>query len=77
MNQNKLREQLKIIKNYTEIESKDIAEWLEIKNVRSISNFLHGDFNLSEEKRGKRTSWFCDIRMKLWREFTQSFNTYI
>ena len=51
MNQNKLREQLKIIKNYTEIENKDIAEWLEIKNVRSISNFLHGDYNLSEEKR--------------------------
>lgn len=51
MNQNKLREQLKIIKNYTEIENKDIAEWLEIKNVRSISNFLHGDINLSEEKR--------------------------
>ena len=53
MNQNKLREQLKIIKNYTEIENKDIAEWLEIKIVRSISNFLHGDFNLSEEKRRK------------------------
>ena len=53
MNQNKLREQLKIIKNYTKIENKDIAEWLEIKNVRSISNFLHGDFNLSEEKRRK------------------------
>ena len=33
--------------------NKDIAEWLEIKNVRSISNFLHGDFNLSEEKRRK------------------------
>ena len=46
MNQNKLREQIKIIKNYTEIRNKDIAEWLEIKNERSVSNFLHGDFNL-------------------------------
>ena len=53
MNQNKLREQLKIIKNYTKIGNKDIAEWLEIKNERSVSNFLHGDFNLSEEKRRK------------------------
>ena len=51
MNQNKLREQLKIIKSYTKIGNKDIAEWLEIKNERSVSNFLHGDFNLSEEKR--------------------------
>ena len=53
MNQNKLREQLKIIKNYTKIGNKDIAEWLEIKNERSVSNFLHGDFILSEEKRRK------------------------
>ena len=53
MNQDKLREQIKIIKYYIGLNNKEIAEWLEIKNVRSISNFLHGDFNLSEEKRRK------------------------
>ena len=53
MNQDKLREQIKIIKNYIGLNNKEIAEWLEIKNERSVSNFLHGDFNLSEEKRRK------------------------
>ena len=53
MNQDKLREQIKIIKYYIGLNNKEIAEWLEIKNERSVSNFLHGDFNLSEEKRRK------------------------
>lgn len=53
MNQNQLREQLKIIKMYAEVDNKCIAEWLDMKNERSVSNYLHGDFNLSEEKRRK------------------------
>lgn len=51
MNQEKLRKQLKILKTYTEVNNLYIAKWLDMKNERSISNYLHGDFNLSEEKR--------------------------
>lgn len=53
MNQDKIREQLKILKAYADVDNQSIAEWLDMKNERSVSNYLHGDFNLSEEKRRK------------------------
>ena len=51
MNQEEIIKRLKIIKAIRNITNKEIADCLGMKNARSVANFLHGDYNLSEEKR--------------------------
>ena len=53
MNQEEIIKRLKIIKAIRNITNKEIADCLGMKNARSVANFLHGDYNLSEEKRRK------------------------
>ena len=53
MNQEEIIKKLKIIKVTRNITNQDIAECLGMRNARSVANFLHGDYNLSEEKRRK------------------------
>ena len=53
MNQEEIIKRLKIIKVIRNITNKEIADCLGMKNARSVANFLHGDYNLSEEKRRK------------------------
>ena len=45
--------QEEIIKVTSNITNQDIAVYLGMRNARSVANFLHGDYNLSEEKRRK------------------------
>lgn len=51
MNQNQIRQQLKLIKMYSDLDNQGIADWLDMKNTKSVCNYLHGDYNLSEENR--------------------------
>ena len=53
MNQEEIIKRLKIIKAIRNITNKEIADCMGMKNARSVANFLHGDYNLSEEKRRK------------------------
>lgn len=56
---------IKILKVTSDIDNQFIADYLGMKNARSVSNFLHGDYNLSDEKRRKAEELISD----LWVEF--------
>lgn len=62
MIQEEIRKKLKVIKVVKGIDNKFIAEQLGMKNARSIANYLHGDYELSEEKRRKAE----DLIKELW-----------
>ena len=61
MNQEEIIKRLKIIKAIRNITNKEIADCLGMKNARSVANFLHGDYNLSEEKRRKAEELISDL----------------
>ena len=43
------------------IDNQFIAEYLGMKNARSVANFLHGDYNLSEEKKRRAEELIVEI----------------
>jgi hypothetical protein len=53
LTQQEIIKKLKIIKVTSEIDIQFIADYLGMTNARSVANFLHGDYNLSDEKRRK------------------------
>ena len=61
LNQKDIIKKIKIIKVTREVDNQYIAECLGMKNARSVSNFLHGDYNLSEEKRRKAEQLISDL----------------
>ena len=61
LNQKDIIKKIKIIKVTREVDNQFIAESLGMKNARSVSNFLHGDYNLSEEKRRKAEQLISDL----------------
>lgn len=52
MNNEKLRIEVRKLKVYQDIQYKEIAEYLEVKNS-SFYNWLKGQFNLSQEKQNR------------------------
>ena len=46
---------------YPGIKNQYIAERLGMKNKRSVANFLHGDYNLSEEKKRRAEELIVEI----------------
>ena len=61
MNQEEIIKKIKIIKVIREIDNQFIAEYLGMKNARSVANFLHGDYNLSEEKKRRAEELIVEI----------------
>ena len=61
MTQEEIIRKLKIIKVTNDIDNKYIAEYLGMKNVRSVANFLHNDYRLSEEKRRMAEELISDL----------------
>ena len=64
MNQEEIIKKIKIIKVINGIDNQFIAEYLGMKNARSVANFLHGDYNLSDEKRRKAAKLISDLEFK-------------
>ena len=64
MNQDEIIRSLKVIKATQGIKNQYIAERLGMKNKRSVANFLHGDYNLSDEKRRKAEKLISDLEFK-------------
>lgn len=62
MYQDEIRKKLKLLKVVKGIDNQMIAEQLGMKNARSVANYLHGDYYLSEEKRRKAE----DLIKELW-----------
>lgn len=65
MIQEEIRKKLKVIKVVKGIDNKFIAEQLGMKNARSIANYLHGDYELSEEKRRKAENLIKELWVQL------------
>ena len=61
MNQEEIIKKIKIIKVINGIDNQFIAEYLGMKNARSVANFLHGDYNLSEEKKRRAEELIVEI----------------
>lgn len=59
MTQREIIKKLKIIKVTNDIDNQFIADYLGMKNARSVANFIHGDYNLSDEKRRKAEELCC------------------
>lgn len=65
MSQEEIRMRLKIIKITNNIDNVFIAEHLEMTNARSVANFLHGDYELSEEKRRRAEELINDLWLEI------------
>lgn len=61
MLQQEIIQKLKILKVTNDIDNQYIADYLGMKNARSVANFLHGDYNLSDEKRRKAEELISDL----------------
>lgn len=61
MTQEVIRKKLKILKVTSDIDNQFIADYLGMTNKRSVANFLHNDYKLSEEKRRKAEELICDL----------------
>lgn len=64
LTQQEIRKKLKVIKVVNGIDNKFIADQLGMKNARSVANYLHEDYDLSDEKRRKAE----DLIKTLWVE---------
>ncbi|MBQ3558239.1 MAG: hypothetical protein IJA07_01835 [Agathobacter sp.] len=61
MTQQEIIQKLKILKVICEIDNQYIADYLGMKNARSVANFLHNDYTLSDEKRRKAEELISDL----------------
>ena len=61
MTQQDIIKKLKIIKITCDIDNQFIADYLGMKNARSVANFLHNDYCLSEEKKKKAIELINDL----------------
>lgn len=61
MTQEEIIRKLKIIKITCDIDNQYIADYLGMKNARSVANFLHNDYRLSDEKRRKAEELISDL----------------
>lgn len=61
MLQQEIIQKLKILKVTNDIDNQYIADYLGMRNARSVANFLHGDYNLSDEKRRKAEELISDL----------------
>ena len=65
MTQREIIKKLKIIKVTNDIDNQFIADYLGMKNARSVANFIHGYYNLSDEKRRKAEELINDLWIEL------------
>ena len=65
MTQQDIATKIKGLKITKEIDNQFIADYLGMKNARSVANFLHGDYNLSDEKRRKAEKLISDLWVEL------------
>lgn len=65
MTQEEIRTKLKIVKITNDIDNSFIAEYLGLTNARSVANYLHGDYELSEKKRSKAEELINDLWIEL------------
>lgn len=65
MTQREIIKKLKIIKVTNDIDNQFIADYLGMKNARSVANFIHGDYNLSDEIRRKAEELINDLWIEL------------
>jgi hypothetical protein len=65
MTQRDIATKIKVLKITKEIDNQFIADYLGMKNARSVANFLHGDYNLSDEKRRKAEKLISDLWVEL------------
>ena len=65
MTQEDIIKKLKIIKITCDIDNQYIADYLGMRNARSVANFLHSDYRLSEEKRRKAEELISDLWTEL------------
>ena len=61
MTQQDIATKIKVLKITKEIDNQFIADYLGMRNARSVANFLHGDYNLSDEKRRKAEELISDL----------------
>lgn len=61
MTQEDIIRKLKILKVTCDIDNQYIADYLGMRNARSVANFLHSDYRLSEEKRRKAEELISDL----------------
>lgn len=65
MHQEDIVRKLKILKVTCDIDNQYIADYLGMRNARSVANFLHSDYKLSEEKRRKAEELISDLWTEL------------
>lgn len=65
MTQQDIATKIKVLKITKEIDNQFIADYLGMKNARSVANFLHGDYNLSDEKRRRAEELISDLWVEL------------
>ena len=65
MTQQDIATKIKFLKITKEIDNQFIADYLGMRNARSVANFLHGDYNLSDEKRRKAEELISDLWVEL------------
>ena len=65
MTQQDIATKIKVLKITKEIDKQFIADYLGMRNARSVANFLHGDYNLSDEKRRKAEELISDLWVEL------------
>lgn len=61
MTQEEIIKKIKILKVTCDIDNQYIADYLGMRNARSVANFLHSDYRLSEEKRRKAEELISDL----------------
>ena len=65
MTQQDIATKIKVLKITKEIDNQFIADYLGMRNARSVENFLHGDYNLSDEKRRRAEELISDLWVEL------------
>ena len=65
MTQQDIATKIKVLKITKEIDNQFIADYLGMRNARSVANFLHGDYNLSDEKRRKAEELISNLWVEL------------